>query len=89
MPIYEYECRGCSERFELLVLKGSVAECPRCHGQDLEQLLSGFAVSSETSRQANALSSRREQVASAGFKEKRDEHAEYVRKHAEEDGAGL
>ncbi len=47
MPIYEYECRQCGEQFELLVLKTTVASCPACQSQELEQLISGFAVSSE------------------------------------------
>jgi putative FmdB family regulatory protein len=53
MPIFDYECRKCGEQFELLVLKGTVAACPACQGQDLEQLISGFAVSSESISQAN------------------------------------
>jgi putative FmdB family regulatory protein len=84
MPIYDYQCRACSERFEMLVLKGTVAECPACHGQDLEQLLSGFAVSSESSRTANARASRRAAATSSNFKEQQVAQAEYVKKHADE-----
>jgi putative FmdB family regulatory protein len=49
MPIYEYKCRGCENEFEVLVMprSKSTPECPSCHGQDLEQLLSAFAVNSE------------------------------------------
>jgi putative FmdB family regulatory protein len=84
MPIYEYQCRSCAEQFETLVLKGTVAECPACHGRDLEQLLSGFAVSSDGIRQANAKAARRAAVANPNFKEQKVAHAEYVKKHAEE-----
>ncbi len=44
MPIYEYRCVGCEERFEELV-RGSdpVVACPECHGQEVERLLSTFA----------------------------------------------
>jgi len=70
------------------VLKGTQPECPRCHGKDLEQLLSGFAVSSEGTRQANARASRRAQVANSSFKEQRVAQAEYVKKHAEEERGG-
>ncbi len=84
MPIYEYQCRTCSEQFETLVLKGTVAECPACHSHDLEQLLSGFAVSSDGSRQANAKAARRAAVNNSNFKEQKVAHAEYVKKHAEE-----
>ena len=59
MPIYEYECRQCGEQFEALVLKAAVASCPACESRDLEQQISGFAVSSESSRQANLQAARR------------------------------
>jgi putative FmdB family regulatory protein len=56
MPIYEYECRGCGHRFEHLLRPSSSAaadspECPSCHSQDLEKLLSSFAVSSAGTKQ--------------------------------------
>ena len=50
MPIYEYECRGCGRRFEQLIIHSTRPECPACHGQDLERLISLFAVDSETTR---------------------------------------
>ena len=53
MPLYDYECRGCGHRFEALVRPSSPAVCPSCQGQDLEQLLSLFAVSSDGTRQLN------------------------------------
>jgi putative FmdB family regulatory protein len=84
MPIYEYQCRSCSEQFETLVLKGTVAECPACHGHDLEQLLSGFAVSSEGMRLANAKAARRAAVSSSDLRDQKVAQAEYVKKHAEE-----
>ncbi|HYV85128.1 MAG TPA: zinc ribbon domain-containing protein [Patescibacteria group bacterium] len=45
MPLYEYTCRKCSKRFELLVFGSEKAACPKCHGRDLERLFSTFAVS--------------------------------------------
>ena len=59
MPIYEYQCRGCGHRFEALVRGSNKATCPSCQGDDLEQLLSMFAVSSQATRQS-ALQSARE-----------------------------
>jgi len=44
MPIFEYRCQRCEERFETLVRGGERPECPRCHGAELERLLSPFAV---------------------------------------------
>jgi putative FmdB family regulatory protein len=59
MPIHEYQCRGCGHRFEALVRGTNRAACPSCQGEDLEQLLSMFAVSSQATRQS-ALQSARE-----------------------------
>jgi putative FmdB family regulatory protein len=52
MPLYEYDCRQCGRRSELLIRQGAIPECPECHGLDLERLVSAFAVSSESTRQA-------------------------------------
>ena len=53
MPIYEYECRECQNRFELLVLDSSPPECPDCQATDLERLMSLTSVSSDDTRQRN------------------------------------
>jgi putative FmdB family regulatory protein len=44
MPIYEYECRTCGERFEALLFGNEKAACPTCEGADLEKQHSSFAV---------------------------------------------
>jgi putative FmdB family regulatory protein len=81
MPIYEYKCRRCSSEFELLVLRTTVAACPQCESQDLEQVLSGFAVSSDGIRQANAKAARRAAVKSKNYVEQKVAEAEYIKKH--------
>src|SRR5260370_95601 len=81
MPIFDYQCRTCKTQFELLVIGKTVPECPACHGQDLEQLLSGFAVSSEGMRLSNAAKSRRAQRASRDFIEQNVAQAEYEKSH--------
>jgi putative FmdB family regulatory protein len=44
MPIYEYRCASCSERFEELVRRPEDAvACPECGGTEAERLLSVFA----------------------------------------------
>ena len=64
MPIYEYHCKSCQHEFEALVLPHKPEpECPECQSKDLEKLLSGFALSSDGIRQANALKSRQQQIA--------------------------
>jgi putative FmdB family regulatory protein len=40
MPMYEYVCRSCEHTFETLVFDGEQVECPECHGEQLERLLS-------------------------------------------------
>jgi putative FmdB family regulatory protein len=52
MPIYQYACRGCGERFEKLVTGQARPACPVCAGGDLERLLSVFAVASGGRREA-------------------------------------
>ena len=59
MPLYEYECRGCGHKFEALVRKGDEPACPSCKSQDLQQMLSQFAVSSEGTRQVSLQKARK------------------------------
>lgn len=40
MPMYEYACQKCEHQFETLVFNGEQVECPECHSQKLERLLS-------------------------------------------------
>jgi putative FmdB family regulatory protein len=49
MPIFEYACRSCAHRFEVLI-RGTSAQpaCPECKSADLEKLLSLPAVKSES-----------------------------------------
>ena len=44
MPIYEYICQACDQRFEAIVNGGRKAHCPACNSSRLEQQLSAFAV---------------------------------------------
>jgi putative FmdB family regulatory protein len=44
MPLFEYECRACGKTFEMLVNGSTTPACPSCHGEDLNRLLSVFAV---------------------------------------------
>lgn len=46
MPLYEYRCTGCGERFEVLQRMGQGADslaCPRCGAARPERQLSTFA----------------------------------------------
>jgi putative FmdB family regulatory protein len=55
MPMYEYACKECDHKFEMLVRSGSVLECPSCHSTQLEKLLSVFATTGDTTKTAIAM----------------------------------
>ncbi|GLI36273.1 FmdB family zinc ribbon protein [Desulforhabdus amnigena] len=41
MPIYEYECNGCKEKFEILVFRSDeTVTCPKCDSRDIHRVLS-------------------------------------------------
>ncbi len=57
MPLYEYQCRDCGHRFEVLQRMGAGAEgldCPSCGDERLEKLLSSFSASSSNGGSAAA-----------------------------------
>lgn len=61
MPIYEFECGECGERFEQLVAAGTVAAaCPACGAEDAERRLSSFGLSRQpTANQRRRMEDRR------------------------------
>jgi putative FmdB family regulatory protein len=67
MPIYEFECEGCGERFEELVAAGAVGvACPQCGATETRRLLSNVSPASRQPRGAAVRSNesqRRERVA--------------------------
>ena len=49
MPVFEYECRKCKNRFERLIFdRKAEVTCSKCGSTELSQLLSTFAVSTGT-----------------------------------------
>lgn len=75
MPVFEYKCRKCGHQFEYLVLHSSPRpECPTCHEQDLEQLISLCSMSSEATKQAN-LGAAQAKAAAVRNERQRQEHA--------------
>jgi len=45
MPIYEYECRDCGERFEYLLRGAEKPACPACGATGLQKQISAPAPS--------------------------------------------
>jgi putative FmdB family regulatory protein len=82
MPIFDYKCKGCGHEFELIVLRTTVVACPECSGTDLEQLVSGFALSTDSIRQANLKRARAAYAGSKNYKDQKVAEAEEIRDHA-------
>jgi len=78
MPLFDFRCRQCGQEFEALVRAGHSVACA-CGCRDLEQLASGFAVSSSTIRKAN-LEAVRAKGAQARKEKLRADHS-YMHKH--------
>lgn len=52
MPVYEYECKSCGEKFEVNRSLNDVAEkekCPKCGGSDTRRVYSTFGSCSSCS----------------------------------------
>ncbi len=73
MPIYEFECERCGERFEELVAAGSAdVACPSCGATEARRLLSnvsppgrqprGAAVRSDESRRGEREAARQDRI---------------------------
>ncbi|MDH4027671.1 MAG: zinc ribbon domain-containing protein [Nitrospirota bacterium] len=48
MPVYEYVCLKCNEKFALLQSlypRDNNTECPKCSSRDVKKLLSSFSCS--------------------------------------------
>jgi len=49
MPLYEYECRDCGNRFEAFITGSHRPVCPSCKSEHLEKLLSVFGIGGSSS----------------------------------------
>ena len=80
MPIYDFHCKGCGHEFEGLVRpQGPAVSCPSCKSEDLEKLLSSFAVSSAEKSAAAAKDARKRQI--HANKDKLVAEEEYRKEH--------
>ena len=79
MPIYEYSCKSCHHRFEVLVRSGQTPVCASCGSADLDRIFSLPAVKSdETHARALGAAKRRDK---AEAKDKAHEQLKYERSH--------
>jgi putative FmdB family regulatory protein len=85
MPIYDFRCRHCAHRFEMLVKPDETPGCPACGKAGPERMFPFSAgVSTVKTRERAMVGARRK--AGAEKKEKDHAHAEYLRKHNEDHG---
>lgn len=55
MPIYEYQCKSCGDKFDKLIRsisRDDKIECPKCHSTQTARALSVFAVGAEGAKSA-------------------------------------
>ena len=79
MPLFEYTCRACGAKFEILVRKGDTPACPACSSFDLEKMLSEIAIKSDSTH-ALALKAAKRRDAKRGAENARAQR-EYELKH--------
>ncbi len=82
MPLSDYDCRECGHEFEALVRPGTTPECPKCHSQNLERLLSTFMMTSDEHNRELVRRERKKRLP----KHKAEQHEEYqaaLREHLE------
>jgi putative FmdB family regulatory protein len=83
MPIYDYQCRSCRQRFELLVRADDKPVCPACGAADPQRFFpSSAAVSTGRTRAQSAADARGK--ATAVKREKDAAHREYFAKHTKD-----
>ncbi|HEY8765090.1 MAG TPA: zinc ribbon domain-containing protein [Solirubrobacteraceae bacterium] len=66
MPLYDFRCRACGERFEALAAPSEAPACTACGAQDVERLFTPFAgpftvgLRGAAARRSNAVRGERE-----------------------------
>lgn len=80
MPLYDFQCRTCRQRFEQLVKVGEMPSCPSCGGADVLRQFTPMASVSTPKTQERSLAGARSR-ARAIKKEKDHAHREYLQNH--------
>jgi putative FmdB family regulatory protein len=84
MPLYEYSCRACGNRFDYLLLGKEEPACPSCASKDLERLFSapGTIKAGAVSDLAMRAAKKRDK---AQARERTEEQRLYEQKHYREE----
>ena len=78
MPIYDFQCHACGERFEALVAAAPLAACPICAAPKPERLFSPIArapkvgLRGSAARRSNSLRHSRDEQLRERLADKRD-----------------
>ena len=79
MPIYDFRCKACDERFEELVRADETPACTACRSMDTERQLSPiapphkFGLRGGDARRSNAVRKTREERRQEGFAKQREQ----------------
>ena len=77
MPLYDFECEACGERFEEWAAPGEAPACPACRGADTRRLFTPISPPAKlglrgaAARDSNARRSEREAAKKEAFKAER------------------
>jgi len=69
MPIYEYQCTQCEERFEVrqsMGADGSELHCPKCTTQNPKRVLSSFFTLSSTTSSPSKINPTNPRISKCG-----------------------
>jgi putative FmdB family regulatory protein len=78
VPLYDFACRACGERFEALVAAGQAPACPVCAAPEPERLFSPIAgplktgVRGSAARRSDSLRHSRDEQLREGLANKRE-----------------
>jgi putative FmdB family regulatory protein len=83
VPIYDFACRSCGERFEALVFASQTPACPVCGAPEPERLFSPIAgqlktgVRGAAARRSDATRHTRDEQLREGFAKKREQRKQH------------
>ncbi len=79
MPIFDFDCKSCGERFEALVRRESAPACPNCAGTDVERQFPMPVVQSESTKRLAMRAAKQRDAAQA--RDRMHERIRYEQSH--------